>query len=222
MTVAGVDGCATGWVVAVIADDRLVCVEHITTIAELTALAPGLTVAGLDIPMAFPPARTARAAELAARAALGPRRSSVFLTPPRAVLECDSYAEANALAKATHGAGLSKQAYQLRSKILEVGSWRARATIDAREVHPELSFSVLLGHPAVHSKKTWAGMVERRDALTAAGLDVGPVSAAAGRAAVDDVLDAVVAAWSARRVARGDALRFPADRSVPDAECIWA
>lgn len=222
MTVLGVDGCASGWIVAVVIDDRLACVEHAATITALADLVPDATVAAIDIPMTFPSAGTPRAAELTARAHLGARRSSIFLTPPRPVLACATYAEANALAKATHGAGLSRQAYNLRAKILEVESWRTDATIAAYEVHPELAFAVLLGRPANHSKKTWAGMVERRDALVAAGLEVGAVSDAAGRAAVDDVLDAVVAAWSAARIARGEAIRYPADPAVPDLECVWA
>ena len=53
--------------------------------------------------MAFPVAGATRAAELAARTRLGTRRSSIFLTPPRAVLECEEFADANALAKATQG-----------------------------------------------------------------------------------------------------------------------
>lgn len=222
MTVVGLDGCASGWIVAVLGADRLVRVDHVPTIGALADLVPDATVAAIDIPMTFPPVGTTRAAELAARARLGARRSSIFLTAPRAVLACDTYAEANALAKATHGAGLSAQAYQLRSKILEVEEWRAATTLPAHEVHPELSFAVLLDHPARHSKKTWAGMVERRDALAAAGLEVDAVSTDAGRAAVDDVLDAVAAAWTAARIARGDAERVPADRAVPDSECIWA
>ncbi len=222
MTVVGVDGCASGWVVAIVTDDRLDAVEHLATIDGLASLVPDARVAGVDIPMTFPAATTTRAAELAARAHLGARRASVFLTPPRAVLACDSYAEANALARATHGAGLSRQAYHLRAKVLEVEAWRATTAVDAFEVHPELAFAVLLGHPATHSKKSWAGAAERQEALAAAGLAVRAVSAAAGRATVDDVLDAVVAAWSATRIERGEAVRFPADPAVPDAECIWA
>ena len=73
-----------------------------------------------------------------------------------------------------------------------------------------MSFAVLLGSPARASKKTWAGMVERRRALETAGISLDRVDdAAAVRALVDNMLDAGVAAWSAARIARGAARSFP-------------
>jgi predicted RNase H-like nuclease len=222
MAVVGVDGSATGWIAAEVEGDRLLRVEHLPTITDLTEVFPAVQLAGIDIPMTFPEPGGIRSAELAARDALGARRSSIFVTPPRPVLACADYPTANELARATHGGGVSRQAYGLRQKILEVETWRATTPVPAFEVHPELSFAVLLGRPAVHSKKTWGGMVERRDALAAAGLVVPEVPAAVGRAAVDDVLDAVVAAWTGERIRRGDARRFPLDGTVRDRECIWA
>jgi predicted RNase H-like nuclease len=190
MRVVGVDGCRTGWVAAEIDDDGLVRVEHLPAIESLTTRSPTVEIAGIDIPVAFPPAGEVRDAKLAARAQLGPRRSSIFLTPPRVVLACET---ANQRARVEHG-----------------------------EVHPELSFAALLTRPAARSKRTWAGMTQRRVALDAAGPGVVSVSEAAGGAAVDDVLDAVVVAWTARRIRHGVARRFPTDPAVPDPDCIWA
>ena len=45
-----------------------------------------------------------------------------------------------------------------------------RRRIPVYEVHPEISFAVLLGAPASAPKKSWAGMCERRRALEGAGL----------------------------------------------------
>jgi predicted RNase H-like nuclease len=69
-------------------------------------------------------------------------------------------------------------------------------------------------------------MVERLDALNAAGIDLNGVDPAVGSAvAVDDMLDAAVAAWTARRLADGVARPFPHD-PLPDASgrviAIWA
>ena len=67
------------------------------------------------------------------------------------------------------------------------------------EVHPEISFAVLLGAPASAPKKSWAGMCERREALESAGLTLDHTHGdAVLLAPVDDMLDAAVAAWSAR------------------------
>jgi predicted RNase H-like nuclease len=95
-------------------------------------------------------------------------------------------------------------------------------------VHPEVSFSLLAGAPIAASKRTRAGQSARRRSLEQAGIpvpsDLGPVSGVAG-VGPDDVLDAAVVAWSARRVAAGAARSFP-DQPVRLADgrtsAIWA
>jgi predicted RNase H-like nuclease len=69
-------------------------------------------------------------------------------------------------------------------------------------------------------------MAERRQALENAGLTLDHIRGdAAMRAAVNDMLDATVAAWSARRFARGHALMIPDPAPAgPDSRpvAIWA
>lgn len=182
---------------------------------------PDAEVIGIDMPIGFSTTGP-RASEVAARTFLAARRSSVFLTPQRDVLEATPYAAATALAVQLTGRGISRQSYGLAAKIFEVEGWlreaRCRRVV---EVHPEVSFATMLGRPARHSKKTWAGMVERRDALAAAGILLdGPLGAAGARAAVDDVLDAAAAAWTARRFAAGAATCHGDPTASGDA--IWA
>jgi predicted RNase H-like nuclease len=77
-------------------------------------------------------------------------------------------------------------------------------------VNGPFTFAALLGTPARASKKTWAGMIERRKALEAAGITLDGIEGVATvRAAVDDVLDAAVAAWTGQRIASGKARSFP-------------
>jgi predicted RNase H-like nuclease len=83
-----------------------------------------------------------------------------------------------------------------------------------------------MGSPAKAPKKTWAGMVERRDALAAAGIGLDRVpGAAASRTSVDDMLDAAAAAWTATRLLEGTARPLP---NPPQADpsgrgiAIWA
>ena len=92
------------------------------------------------------------------------------MTPPRAVLEAPSHAEATQLAMALTGKGVSQQSYALRSKIFEVEEWIAHQRIPIWEVHPEVSFTVLCGRPPVASKKSWTGVMERQEALASAGI----------------------------------------------------
>jgi predicted RNase H-like nuclease len=199
--------------------------HHLTTIDEIDEVSPDAEVVGIDMPMAFPTTGV-RAAELSARTFLAARRSSVFPTPPRAVLETTPYAAANALAFELTGRGMSRQSYALAAKIFEVEAWRLSREAAGRtgrvvEVHPELTFATMLGRPATHSKKSWAGMVERRSALAEVGVVLeGSLGIAGARAAVDDVLDAAAAAWTARRVADGTATCHPPPPT--DDVAIWA
>ena len=164
---------------------------------------------GVDIPIGLAE-HEPRQADLAARAALGARRASIFLTPVRAAVEAADYTGAAAAHRAATGQGLSRQAYGLAAKIREVDGWVRTAALPVLEVHPELSFASTPGGPLRHGKKTWAGAVERRRRLAAAGIlldgDLGPDP---GRAGVDDVLDAAAAAWTMARWAVGAAHPLP-------------
>lgn len=185
--------------------------HHLPTIDALQPLASAAEVVAIDIPIGLPTGGP-READLLARQFLGGRRNSVFLTPTRDAIEAQTHALATQAAFARTGTGISQQAYALGRKILEVERWLSSSPCPVYEVHPEVSFAVLLGAPARASKKSWAGMVERRSALEAAGISldgIGVDSVAAARASVDDLLDAAVAAWSAVRIARRTARSFP-------------
>ena len=212
--VLGVDGCRAGWVGVVLAPDRpvvgVVAVTIDSLVREARAATPAgpLDAIGIDMPV-HPPEAGRRPADLAARAHVGRKASSVFLTPARPVLEAPSYAEACAVARALDGNAISRQAWALRGKILEVDAWLSAAPCPVYEVHPEVSFSVLTGAPILASKRNRSGLAARRRALEGAGILVPANLADAGGVAPDDVLDAAVVAWSARRIAAGVARSFP-------------
>ena len=179
----------------------------------------------IDIPIGLPDDDT-RPADIAARKALGKRWQTVFLTPVRRAIEATTYDEANQLAREINDAGISRQAYALQKKILEVDRWIGTAPCAVYEVHPELSFAHLAGEPVTASKKTWAGAHERQRLLEGAGIklegDLGIPGLRAGR---DDVLDAAVAAWTAQRIAAGDAVHFGEPGSIAGSDhafAIWA
>ncbi|WP_265521610.1 DUF429 domain-containing protein [Oerskovia flava] len=215
----GADACPGGWVGVrlVEAGDGASPVDvdafHAATIAELVEAATPpdgeLAVVGIDIPVGLPDA-SVRAADVEVRRLLGPRRSSVFMTPTRAALGEPTHALASATNVMRTGLGISQQAYHLRTKIFDVDGWvRGDDRPRVVEVHPELSFRLMAGAPLEAAKKTWAGQVWRRDLLTAADVELPRDLGGLGRAAPDDVLDAAAAAWSALRVARGEAVSHP-------------
>lgn len=224
MAAVGVDACASGWI-AVTLDCEGIAAFYLPTIDSIGSAIPEATAIAIDIPIGIPLAEH-RHADLAARSSLGVRRNSVFLTPIRAALEAPTHAAASALAKEATGSGISQQSYALRAKILEVDKWLPSSPCSVWEVHPELSFAVLMGQPATAPKKSWAGMVERRHALSSVGIDLDRIEGpAAMRAAVDDMLDAGVAAWTARRLLDGIATPFPDPPSALHngrAVAIWA
>ena len=120
MRVAGVDGCPSGWL----------CVTRMHASGELTASiadsfsslldgpAKDAAIIAVDMPIGLPDL-PGRACEKEARQILKARRSSVFSSPLRGMLECSSYADANAYGK-ERGKGLSKQAWALIPKIREM------------------------------------------------------------------------------------------------------
>jgi predicted RNase H-like nuclease/predicted enzyme related to lactoylglutathione lyase len=200
--VAGVDIASGGWAVVVLEGNRVVEAFRCETFAE--ALALDAQVIGVDIPIGVPEGEP-RPADVEARRFVGSRSSSVFTTPPRQVLEAPSYAEARSVAVELTGKSVSAQTYALRARLLEVAEY---ASTDERiiEVHPEVSFRELATGP-LPSKRTSHGLAHRRELLEGAGIDV---PAQAPRLREPDLLDATVAAWSAARYARGQALPLPA------------
>lgn len=192
---------------------------------ELAAQTPDVDVIAIDIPIGLPDHGT-RGADLAARRALGKRWQTVFLTPIRPAIEAPTYPAANRIAKEINGAGISRQAYALKEKILEVDRWISTASCDVYEAHPELSFAHLAETPLTASKKTWAGAHERERLLDGAGIRLeGDLGIAGHRAGRDDVLDAAAAAWTAQRIAAGTAACFGEPRRTEGSDrafTIWA
>jgi predicted RNase H-like nuclease len=199
--VAGVDLARGALAVVVLEGNRVV--EAFRCEAFADALLVEAEVIAIDIPIGMPEAGS-READTAARRFVGPRASSVFSTPIRPVLEAETYAEARAVATRLTGKSVSAQAYALGRRILELDELAHR---DERviEVHPEVSFRELARRPLL-SKKATDGLLERRGLLADAGIEL-PQSAA--RISEPDLLDATVAAWSARRYANGEAVPLP-------------
>lgn len=227
--IAGADGCKAGWIAvrASVAGGSgargargtatAPPVEHALCpdIAALLAWTAGCTLA-IDIPIGLS-ADGARGAEASARAVLGARRSSVFNAPPRAVLGARNWAEANAISRRVSGKGLSQQTFHITAKIAAVdAALRADARAAARvvEVHPEVCFTLLHGGtPMRHPKRTRAGHAERSRLVGQEFPGAFDAIRAAYRAkdvASDDILDALVTLWSARRIRAGTARAFPA------------
>jgi predicted RNase H-like nuclease len=236
MRVTGVDACRRGWVaVSLDAPEgaegpegsgalRLETVRvHETLPGVLDG--HGSRVVGIDMPLGLLGSGW-READRAARGLLGPRRSSVFAIPPRAVWEQASYQAASQRCRELTGQGLSVQAWGLRTRLLEANRFRGSCGYPLYEIHPELAFCALAGAPLADSKHTAAGRERRRELLGRAGITLPMIPRALiplarlPRAPVTDTLDAAAVACSAWRIATGRAVVIPArpqrdDRGLP-------
>ncbi len=218
-SVAGVDGCRGGWVLAIAglnaagARFSLQTVEVVPDFGHLLARTAGCVAMAVDIPIGLSE-HGPRLADLAARRLLGrPRSSSVFPAPLRAALHCSEYREACAASVAAGGKMLSQQAFHILPKIREADKSLSPAD-QARivESHPELTFAMINGgRPMEHNKKTPAGRAERGDTLDRiydTPVSRLPVPRTAG---LDDLYDALALAWTASRLARGIETHLPAE-----------
>lgn len=219
MTVIGIDGYPAGWVaVRICTSEESVtwATSPVDGIASL--LAPG-SVIGIDMPIGLSDEGW-RACDIEAKAQLGRAGSRVFLTPPRAVLELGIRAandDVQALSRRLTGQGTSRQAMGLAERILALDEALAASGPGSRgtvlEVHPELAFAEMDGR-VLASKKTAAGVGERILALRAWLPDVDRALASAPpHVPIDDALDALACAWSARRWQDGRARTLPSAAS---------
>ncbi|MDN5751187.1 MAG: DUF429 domain-containing protein, partial [Pseudonocardia sp.] len=199
--VAGVDGVPGGWVVARVGDGR-VRWSVVSGAAEVLSATDGCAAVGVDIPLGLPVGAARRACDDETARALGRARSSVFPAPPREVLAAATHAEACEVARRLTGRAISLQTFHIGARILDWDAQPARPP-GVVEVHPELALRRLAPDVDLASKKTARGAGQRIAALSR-WIDV-PAALAdlpAG-ARLDDVLDALAAAWSARRFADG-------------------
>ena len=147
--VLGVDACSAGWVGIALSGNHQVRAyvdAHIEALVGQAVADGPLHVVGIDIPIGMPDA-SVRRADLAARAAAGPRRASVFMTPVRDTLALTDYRAACDLNMVRTGRGISRQAFNLLAKIRQVDDWLPAAPCRVIEVHPELKFAELAGAP---------------------------------------------------------------------------
>lgn len=211
MLVAGVDGCPKGWAVATasVVGETLtdLQVELVETLDSTVAKVRDGTLRALaiDMPVGLITEHP-RTADVAARKALGPRRSSVFPTPVRATLEASDYEDACVRSMHACGKALSKQAWNLMPKIRELDALiQSNDQPAVAEAHPECAFLRLQADiPLDHPKSTNEGRALRIGLLRASGrFDAEELdrALASNVAPVVDLFDAIALAVTARHIA---------------------
>jgi predicted RNase H-like nuclease len=226
MILRGVDGCPAGWIAASLDLETGKVTGEVFKHDETALLLrdPHVAVTAIDIPIGLPSRDRPRIVDREAQRLLKQRRSSVFLTPPRAVLGVKDYAAACEIARAEHEKAMSKQAFAILEKIEAVDKvLRENPELQARvfEVHPELCFySWAEEKPMRHPKRTGFGFMERIKLVGTVFDGVAEeIREKFQRKAVhdDDILDALAALWTARRIHAGTAVKLPQGREQLDA-----
>ena len=213
----GVDGCKVGWIAAKYDPNskRFTFTTH-ADFSSLLAAYLGVDSIAVDIPIGLTESFQPRVCDQLARRLVGPRSSSVFPAPDRRLLQFSTYSEASTFSREVSTKGLTRQSFAILSKIAQTDCCMS-PELQARvfEVHPEVCFWAAAGHHQLsHPKRRAAGFEERRAILERVFNGVGmPTRREAARllrgVGPDDVLDAIVAAWTAWRHARGICERVP-------------
>jgi predicted RNase H-like nuclease len=215
--IAGTDGCSSGWLCIEQGENGLLRPRLFRTTRELLAYAAAIDLLTIDIPIGLRNDGP-REVDILARRLLGPRASSVFPAPVRAALDGESYLDACSRSAAACGKRLSKQAFAILPKISQVDNGlRADLSLAerVREVHPEVCFYFMNNQqPMAHPKKSGQGSSDRYRLLESHfGIVIADWRSQSPRkdAADDDLLDALVALWSAQRVRAGSHVCLPPD-----------
>lgn len=216
--VAGVDGYKNGWFV-ILDEIHSGNLDWVATgsFAELLCVPQRPEVIAVDIPIGLLGAARhgGRDCDAEARRLLGNRRNSVFSPPVRAAISAKDYHSAKRANQESSPSriAISHQAYGIFPKICEVDSLMTTKLQDrVFEVHPELCFLEMGGHPMRNGKKTEAGYLERERLLLGFREIVQELERRRpSKLKKDDILDACAACWTANRIYQNTAVRIPTD-----------
>ncbi|WP_185911788.1 DUF429 domain-containing protein [Halonotius roseus] len=239
----GVDGCAGGWLAVWptaaggFESDRY---DEFAAVVDAHTTADRILV---DMPIGLPESES-RKCDSVARERLGARGRSVFPVPCRAVVEYASesgsdteYDRANELQREHLGSGLSKQAWNITTKIAEIDRLLREESpaIDIVESHPECCFAAFNDwYPVAQPKAMTAGRAARFGifdteldgwrACYEAALD----DYYRKHVARDDIIDALALAAAGQHELTSlpaepptDAAGLPKQIVVPDIEPSW-
>lgn len=207
----GVDGYQYGWISVELFEAKRLKINKFFTIKELWEKNSNAKLILIDIPIGLPDKGTnSRLCDSAARRFLTKKRSSsIFPVPCRSAVYTQSYYKANLINRNLMGKGLSKQTWNITSKIREVDSLLIE-NIEAKNIliesHPEICFTALSnGNPMIYNKKNKNGIKERLSILNLISkfnLTINNLEFQKSKiknVKIDDILDAWVLAISASK-----------------------
>jgi predicted RNase H-like nuclease len=223
--VVGADGCKAGWFIAIASvmmkNGTGTCCEFnlknvfiASTFVEVLSKTSDCKLVCVDIPIGLSDGDKPRECDGQARKLLrGQRASSVFPAPIRPCLSAVDYETASKISFEHTGKKLTKQTFALMKKIREVDDLMTPELQNrVHEIHPEILFWALNGQKPIElNKKTVPGQAQRHNLLQKICTDIDSIltQAPISGCAMDDALDAIVAAWTAGQAVIGKAKTLP-------------
>lgn len=209
--IAGVDGCRTGWLVAL--GERWPCLglpelRVCPDFAAVLRATESCDIVVVDMPIGLMAEAAGRECDRLAKQLLGPRAASrVFWPPPRGALVATTPREFQRLHRDLTGTGAGIPVWGIVPKLLDVDrSLTPRLQERVREFHPELVWRRLAGR-VLWSKHSAQGLAEREEILAKYVREITAQAScfADRRKGVrrDDVLDAVVGLAAAQSIVDG-------------------
>lgn len=217
----GIDGCKGGWIIATFDGEKLLVIYAATLELAIKHLANSSLIC-IDMPMGLPETiENNRKCDTLLRKELGyPFNSSVFNVPCRQAVYAKSYTEANAINKQILLKGLSKQSWNICSKIRELDQFlihHPEFCSIMKESHPELCFKNINQGALSDKKRKPEGFEERLKLLNKQIENASHLFLKARSeikrtlAADDDILDAIVLHLNAQKILQAKFIQFPAE-----------
>ncbi|WP_321286654.1 DUF429 domain-containing protein [uncultured Sunxiuqinia sp.] len=154
--VLGIDGCKTGWCVAIL-DGMNYSIEIHSRLNQILYQHSNAICCLIDMPIGLPKNGEERNLESIARKELLPGFSSTIFTPPcYEVLSATNYEQAKLINQQITGKSLSIQSWNLVPKIRELDEFLEQNTTwktKTKESHPEINFKNLNNGKLLKHKK---------------------------------------------------------------------
>jgi len=203
--VIGIDGCRAGWIISKILDDQSLSFHIIDNLDDDFLKKDNISHIGIDIPLIL--SKTGkRFADIEARAILKKRSCTIFSPPTLSALKANNYIEASEINFRQSGKRLSKQSWNLFTKIKQAQKFlKYNNKINLFEIHPELSFMAMNNMNLVlESKKTIIGKKIRIKLIKRffPSFSFELIREKYNKTEVldDDILDSISVVWSTQRI----------------------
>ena len=188
-TLKGIDGCRGGWVVSEFDQGEWI-IEIVDNLDDID-----FDEALIDMPVGIPRDNTRECDRLARKFLAPERHHSIFNCPVKEAVYAQNYEEACDINEELTGKRISRQSWNICSKISEINE--SRNLENLKESHPELVFKKIDSESIINSKKSNNGLSDRLEVLSRFGDVSGVKHEEFASLSKHDIIDSMVLALAA-------------------------